>query len=284
MVLESGLGTIKLKFTLSCIWLKQLRKRYKAKLQISHLFPLSFAAKVFPKTGAGEKVQPTARGPVQTGSGAESKTLEKATSLSLETVQYQLQRGLEMCYMTFPELAFYSAFGFSECFGFFFFFYLKESMLSAFAICFFCISGQIPVCFSVKVSALIPCLKHRESTAPATKPMWKAGLVQQHHSPTWAGLMLVPSARARVLQVKPLLILQVFPRRTSLGASNTPEDAKGFCGSALAQSNNPFWGPVVEMPRGGRAHLLCSRSIFVSIMGCIFSANLYACHSRGYFS
>lgn len=66
------------------------------------------------------------------GSGAESKTLEEATTLSLETVQHQLQRGLEMSYMRFPELAFYPALGFSECFEFFFNF--KESMLSTFAI------------------------------------------------------------------------------------------------------------------------------------------------------
>lgn len=45
------------------------------------------------------------------GSGAESKTLEQATNLSLETVQQQLQRGLEMCYKRFAELAFYPAFG-----------------------------------------------------------------------------------------------------------------------------------------------------------------------------
>lgn len=66
------------------------------------------------------------------GSGTESKTLEEATSLSLETVQHQLQRGLEMSYMRFPELVFYPAFGFSECFGVFFNF--KESMLNTFAI------------------------------------------------------------------------------------------------------------------------------------------------------
>lgn len=61
---------------------------------------------------------------------------------------------------------------------------------------------------------------------------------------------------------KHLLILQAFPRRTSLGPPHTPEDAKGFSGSALAQSNNPFWGPAVEMPGGGTVHLLCLKSVF----------------------
>lgn len=54
MVLESRLGIIKLEFTLSCIWLEELKKRYKAKLQISYLFQLSFAVKIFPKMGMGK--------------------------------------------------------------------------------------------------------------------------------------------------------------------------------------------------------------------------------------
>lgn len=61
---------------------------------------------------------------------------------------------------------------------------------------------------------------------------------------------------------KHLLILQAFPRRTSLGPPHAPEDAKGFSGSALAQNNNPFWGPAVEMPGGGTVHLLCLKSVF----------------------
>lgn len=66
---------------------------------------------------------------MQMGSGAESKTLGETTNLSLETVQHQLQRGLEMCYMRFPEWAFHPAF--QTAVGFF---NLKESMLSTFAI------------------------------------------------------------------------------------------------------------------------------------------------------
>lgn len=59
MVLESRLGIIKLEFTLSCTWLKQLRKRYKARLHISHLFLLPFAVKFFfPKTGIGGRSSP----------------------------------------------------------------------------------------------------------------------------------------------------------------------------------------------------------------------------------
>lgn len=117
------------------------------------------------------------------------------------------------------------------------------------------------------LSTLIPCLKHRESTAPATKPESK--------SRTCAATPSSHLGRARVLmlQVKPLLISQVFPRSTSLGASHTHlRIQKGF----LSQSNNPFWGPAVEMPAGRKAHLLCLRSVFLARMCCIFSANLYS--------
>lgn len=96
------------------------------------------------------------------------------------------------------------------------------------------------------VSTLIPCLEHRESAAPATK--------QQSKSRTCAATPSSQLGRANISALckgqgagapgkisKHLLILQAFPMKTSLGPSHTPEDAKGFSGSALAQSNNPFW-------------------------------------------
>lgn len=182
--------------------------------------------------------------------------------------------------MRFPELAFYPIFGLSECFGVF---NLKGSMH-------FC---YLTLLHQWKNTSVLHCkllwyLVWNTGNQQHLQPNHtvKAGLVQQHHPPTWAGLMLVASARARVLilQVKPLLILQVFPRRASLGAPHTPEDPKGFSGSALAQSNNPFWGPAVEMPGGRKAHLLCLKSVFLAKMCCIFSEKLYSCHSSGYFS
>lgn len=116
------------------------------------------------------------------------------------------------------------------------------------------------------VSTLIPCLEHRESAAPATKPQSKSRTCaatpsSQLGRANISALCKGQGAGAPGKTSKHLLILQAFPRRTSLGPSHTPEDAKGFSGSALAQNNNPFWGPAVEMP-GGTVHMLCLKSVF----------------------
>lgn len=82
------------------------------------------------------------------------------------------------------------------------------------------------------------------------------------------------------------LILQAFPRRTSGCRSSThtwEEDAKGFSSSALAESDNPFWGLAVEMPVWGeyiRSALcaLCLKSVFVAIIYYAFSANPHSCY------
>lgn len=90
----------------------------------------------------------------------------------------------------------------------------------------------------------------------------------------------------------PSLVLQAFPRRASACRSRThtwEEDPKGFSSSALAERDNPFWGPAVEMPVWGqyvRSALcaLCLKSVFVVIAYYTFSVKSAFMLFSGYFS